>query len=173
MIASEGFSPLEVGAGSFLWTLVIFGVSLPLMWKLVFSRIAAMATERDALASEAILAAEKANQDAEQVRAEVEVRLGEAQAEAAKLLAGARERAEVRERDIVDNAKKEAEAMIASARTTIESEKDKALAAIRTEVVGLTGSRTQREFRGRSAHGARTRWGPGPCGRRSGPCGRR
>ena len=55
MIASEGFNPLEVGAGSFLWTLVIFGVPLPFMWKLVFSRIAAMATERDALASEAIL----------------------------------------------------------------------------------------------------------------------
>ncbi|MEE8468988.1 MAG: F0F1 ATP synthase subunit B [Planctomycetota bacterium] len=139
MIASEGFNPLDIGAaGSFLWTLIIFGVSLPFMWKLVFSRIAAMATERDALASKAILAAEKANQDAEQVRAEVEVHLGEAQVEAAKLMAGARERAEVRERDIVDNAKKEAEAMIASARSTILAEKDKALTAIRSEVVELS-----------------------------------
>ena len=139
MIASEGFNPLDVAAaGSFLWTLIIFGVSLPFMWKLVFSRIAAMATERDALAVEAIQAAEKASQEAEQVRAEVEVRLGEAQVEAAKLMAGARERAEVRERDIVDNAKKEAEAMIASARSTIEAEKGKALTAIRSEVVELS-----------------------------------
>ena len=108
------------------------------MWKIVFSKVAAGLSERDAKASEAIVAAERANEEAERARAEVEVRLGEAQAEAAKLMTLAKERAEVRERDIVDNAKREAEAMISSARTTIEVEKDKALAAIRGEVVALS-----------------------------------
>ena len=79
-----------------------------------------------------------ASEQAEKARAEVEVRLGEAQADAAKLLAEARERAEVRERDIVNNAKQEADAMIEAARATITAEKEKALTAIRDEVVDLS-----------------------------------
>ncbi len=139
MFLSEGLDLLDPrGAGNFIWTLAIFLVALIPMWKMVFSKIAKALEERDAKASEAIVAAEKASEAAEKARAEVEVRLGEAQAEAARMLSGAKERAEVRERDIVDNAKKEADAMIEAARTTIEAEKDKALTAIRTEVVDLS-----------------------------------
>ena len=134
-----GFNPLdETGLGNLMWTIVIFLAALPLMWKMVFSKIANALDERDAKASEAIRAAEKASEQAEAARAEVEVRLGEAQAESARMLSEAKERAEVRERDIVGNAKKEADAMIEAARATIEAEKDKALTAIRTEVVDLS-----------------------------------
>ncbi|MFT6831655.1 MAG: F-type H+-transporting ATPase subunit b, partial [Planctomycetota bacterium] len=41
-------------------------------------------------------------------------------------------------RDILESAKKEADAMVAQARTQIQGERDKALAEIRGEVVGLT-----------------------------------
>lgn len=134
-----GFDPLDPsGLGNLLWTIIIFLLALPLMWKMVFSKIAGALESRDAQASEAIRAAEQASEQAEAARAEVEVSLGEAQAEAARLLSEAKERAEVRERDIVDNAKKEADAMIESARATIEAEKDKALTAIRGEVVDLS-----------------------------------
>ena len=71
-------------------------------------------------------------------RAEVVVKLGEAQAEAAKVMAQARERAETREREIVEAAKAEAMAMVDTARKNIESEQDKAIAAIRSEVVELS-----------------------------------
>jgi len=126
------------GAGNFVWTLVIFLVALPVMWKMVFSKIAAALNERDAKASDAIVAAQQASEAAEAARAEVEIKLGETQAAAARMLSSAKERAEVRERDIVDNAKKEADAMIEAARGTIEAEKDKALTAIRNEVVDLS-----------------------------------
>jgi F-type H+-transporting ATPase subunit b len=53
------------------------------------------------------------------------------------MLSEARERAETREREIIETAKKEAEAMIDRARTDIEAEKEKALLAIRDEVVDL------------------------------------
>ena len=134
-----GFDPLALeGSGGFIWTIVIFAFALPLMWKLVFGVISDAMIERDAKASEAILAAQRASEEAEKSRAAVEVALGEAQVEAAKLLSQARERAEVRERDIKDNAKKEADAMIESARSTIRAEQDKALSAIRSEVVELS-----------------------------------
>jgi F-type H+-transporting ATPase subunit b len=139
LFLAEGLNLLDpAGAGNFIWTLVIFLVALPVMWKMVFARIAGALNERDAKASEAIVAAERASEAAEAARAEVEVKLGEAQTEAAKMLSDAKERAEVRERDIVDNAKKEADAMIEAARSAIEAEKDKALTAIRAEVVDLS-----------------------------------
>ena len=71
-------------------------------------------------------------------RAEVEVALGNANAEAKKILASATSRAEARERDIVENAKKEAEAMIVKAKADIDGEREKAVAQIRSEVVDLS-----------------------------------
>lgn len=139
LAAEGGFNPLDVsGGGGFLWTLIIFAAALPFMWKIVFEKVTTALSERDAKASEAIVLAQRAGEEAEKARAEIEVRLGEAQAEASKLLAQAKERAEVRERDIVDGAKREADAMIESARSAIEVEKEKALAAIRSEVVELS-----------------------------------
>ena len=70
------------GAGNFLWTLLIFALSFPLMWKMVFGPIVSALIERDAKASEAIHAAEAASEAAERSRAEVEVALGNANAEA-------------------------------------------------------------------------------------------
>ena len=137
--AEGGFNPLDVSqSGGMIWTIVIFLAALPFMWKVVFGKITAALVERDAKASEAIVAAQRASEEAEQSRAAVEVALGEAQAESAKLLSQARERAEVRERDILEKAKQESEAMIESARTTIQAEQEKALSAIRNEVVDLS-----------------------------------
>lgn len=145
LVADGGFQPLDLGGvGGFFWTLVIFLVALPFMWKVVWGPITVALSERDARATEAIAAAEKASQEAERSRAAVEVALGQAQSEAAKVLAAARERAETREHDIIETAKKEAAAMIESARTTIQAEQAKALTAIRNEVVDLSLSAASR-----------------------------
>lgn len=142
LLASEGggFHPLlhVGGPGNFLWTLIIFGLALVPMWKLVFGKIAGGMTARDGRVAEAIQAAERASAEAEKSRAAVEVALGEAQAEAAKLMAEARERAETREREILAEAKRESEALVDSARATIRAEQEKALATIRNEVVELS-----------------------------------
>ena len=126
------------GAGNFLWTLLIFALSFPLMWKMVFGPIVSALIERDAKASEAIHAAEAASEAAERSRAEVEVALGNANAEAKKIIASATSRAEARERDIFENAKKEAGAMILKANADIDGEREKAVAQIRSEVVELS-----------------------------------
>jgi len=134
-----GFDPLDMaGGGNLLWTWLIFIVSVPFMWKLVMGPITSALEERDSAAARAIGAAEKASAEAERARADVEVALGEARAEAAKLLSEARERAEVREHEIVQAAKQEASTMVENARKTIRAEQDKALSAIRNEVVDLT-----------------------------------
>lgn len=126
------------GIGGFLWTLIIFLGALPLMWKFVFGPISVALLERDAKANQAVDQARQASEAAEKARAEVEVALGNANREAKEILQSAGQRAEIRERDIVDSAKKEAEAMIANARTQIEAERDRAIAQIREEVVDLS-----------------------------------
>jgi len=134
-----GFNPLDLAAGgNLLWTLLIFVVSVPLIRKVVMGPVTRALEERDDHAARAIAAAEKASSDAEQARAEVEIKLGEAQAEAAKLLTEARQRAEVREHEIVEAAKQEAAGMVDTARKAIRAEQDKAIATIRKEVVDLS-----------------------------------
>jgi F-type H+-transporting ATPase subunit b len=133
-----GFNPLDVnGLGNAFWTWLIFIPSLFFAWKVVLGPITRALEERDERATEAIDAAEKASQEAQEARAEVEIKLGEAQTSAAELMSQARERAEGREREIIDTARKEADAMIERARTDIDAEKEKALLAIRDEVVDL------------------------------------
>lgn len=133
------FNPFDPAAGGgYLWTLVIFLVALPFMWKFVMGPISEAMSARDEKAREAIDVAERASRDAEKARAEVEVKLGEARTEAAALLGEARERAGVREKEIVEAAQRDAQTMVENARRTIQAEQDKALAAIREEVVDLS-----------------------------------
>lgn len=133
------FNPMAAGGfGGFLWTVIIFVIALPFIWKIVMGPVTAGLVQRDEQAFAAIESAEKAAREAEKVRAEVEVKLGEAQASAAKLLSEARERAEKREHEIIDLAKKEAETLRERAKADIETAKDQALTSIRDEVVELS-----------------------------------
>jgi F-type H+-transporting ATPase subunit b len=137
--SSDGFDPLDVNqGGNMLWTWIIFLVTLPFAWKVVLGPVARALEERDDRARRAIEESERASREAERSRAEVEVKLGEAQASAARLLSEARERAEVREREIVEDAKREGEALRERARADIETAKQQALQAIRDEVVELS-----------------------------------
>lgn len=145
MAAEGGFNPLDVsGGGGALWTWIIFLLSLGPIWIFVMGPVTRALLARDENAKRAITQAEKASADAERARAEVEIKLGEARTEAAKLLAQARERAEVREREIVEAAKTEAQALLEAARQAIRTEEEKALAAIRSEVVELSLSAATR-----------------------------
>jgi F-type H+-transporting ATPase subunit b len=135
-----GFDPLDPHSAlaTAIWTWIIFLAALTPVWKVVMGPITRALTQRDAVAAEAVHSAERASEEAERARAEVEVRLGEARTEAARLLEDARARGEVREREIVENAKQEAVAMVEKARVEIRAEKDKAMTAIRNEVVELS-----------------------------------
>lgn len=134
-----GFNPLDLhGIGGMLWTWIIFAVSLPFIWKVVMGPVTRALLERDVKAERAIAAAERASHDASEARAKLEVTLGEAQASAAKLLAEARSRAEARGHEIIEVAKAEAAALVEGAQKAIRTEQDKAISAIRNEVVDLS-----------------------------------
>lgn len=134
-----GFNPLNLeDGGNLIWTWVIFLAALPVIWLLVMGPISRALLDRDEKVQTSISAAERASQEAERARAEVEIKLGEAQAGAAKLLSEARERGEEREREILENARREAEALLVRARAEIGAAREQALTAIRDEVVDLS-----------------------------------
>lgn len=138
-LASGDFNPLAPETfGQALWTLIIFGLSLPFIWKMVLGPIVSALEERDGHAKEAILAAEAAKEAAERVHAEAEVSIGEARAESAKETAEARDRGEKRATEIIAAAEVKAKDMVVSAQAAIRAEQDKALSAIRNEVVELS-----------------------------------
>jgi|FLOH01.1.fsa_nt_gi F-type H+-transporting ATPase subunit b len=139
LASAGGFNPLAPDtAGQALWTLIIFGLSVPFIWKIVLGPIVIALEDRDGHAKEAILAAESAKEEAERVRAEVEVSLGEARAESAREMKEARERGEKRALEIIASAESKAKDLIVSAQATIRSEQEKAVSAIRSEVVELS-----------------------------------
>jgi F-type H+-transporting ATPase subunit b len=136
---SGGFNPLDLsGIGGTFWTLLIFAVALVPIWKMVMGPVTRALEERDAKAAAGLLAAQQASAAAEAARAEVDAKLREAQLEAAKIVDAARGRAEVVERELKDTAGREAQALLTRAKAEIRAEQDKALAAIRNQVVEVS-----------------------------------
>jgi F-type H+-transporting ATPase subunit b len=134
-----GFNPLDLAQGGGLfWTVVIFLISLPFIWKMVMGPITRGMEARDEAASAAIKAAEDAKSGAEKARAEVEAQLAAARAQAGTIVDEARARGEAREREILDTAKKESQALVERARIEIRAEQDKAIGTIRKQVVDLS-----------------------------------
>ncbi|MBK7876677.1 MAG: F0F1 ATP synthase subunit B [Planctomycetes bacterium] len=134
-----GFNPLDPhGIGIAFWTWLIFLLSLPFIWKVVMGPVTKALEARDDQAAKAIVAAEDAKKGAESARAEVETKLAEANRQAAQIVEEARLRAESRDKQLAEQAKKEAAAMLERARSEIRAEQEKAVSAIRREVVDLS-----------------------------------
>jgi F-type H+-transporting ATPase subunit b len=143
----------EDGGGSFLvspslglmiWTLLAFGVTLYLLNKLAFPRIAAALDRRRVAIQESIDAAQRAKQEADELLEEYRARLREAREQADDIVARSRKAAE----NVADETKAQAaqqrEALLANARRDIEHETRRALEELRKEVADLTVMATEK-----------------------------
>lgn len=142
ILAADGEKPgiaqmFEVGQSSFYWTLVIFLLSLPFMWKMVFGPITKALEEREDAARESARAAEAAREETERMKAAIQEDLDAARQEAAKQVAEAKARASAREQELMASAKAEAERERARARQEIEAALTAARETLRREAVGL------------------------------------
>jgi F-type H+-transporting ATPase subunit b len=143
----------EDGGGSFLvspslglmiWTLLAFGITLYLLNKLAFPRIAAALDRRRVAIQESIDAAQQAKQEADELLEEYRARLREAREQADDIVARSRKAAE----NVADETKVQAaqqrEALLANARRDIEHETRRALEELRKEVADLTVMATEK-----------------------------
>ncbi|HYM56733.1 MAG TPA: F0F1 ATP synthase subunit B [Solirubrobacteraceae bacterium] len=146
----------ESGGGSFLvspdiglmiWTLVVFVISMVVLSKLAFPRIAEALDKRQRAIEEAIDIAERTRRQAEELLAEYRERLHQARKQADDIVERARKTAEHNEAEAIAQAKRKREELMEQTRRDIEQETRRAIQEIRGEVANLTVLATQKVTR--------------------------
>jgi F-type H+-transporting ATPase subunit b len=148
--------PLAKSSGSFLispnvglmvWTLILFGLSLVVLWKLAFPRITEALDRRQKAIEDSIDAAERTRKEADDLLDEYRERLREARDQAEQIVQRARHAAEVHERDATADAQARREQLMEQTRREIEAETRRAIDEIRREVADLTVLATEKVTR--------------------------
>jgi F-type H+-transporting ATPase subunit b len=133
--------------GLMIWTLLVFGLSMYLLGKLAFPRIAEALDRRQKAIEESIDAAEHTRKEAEQILAEYRERLAEARGQADEIVSRARKTGEAAENEIIAEARSKREEMMDQTRRDIEAETRRAIQEIRAEVADLTVLATEKVAR--------------------------
>jgi F-type H+-transporting ATPase subunit b len=131
------FEAFGVDLAKLAFQIVNFLLLLYLLNRFLFKRVLAFLDERQARIAKGLEDAESAARDRELARAEREAALDEARKEAAAMVARAAKIAEDSRAETVAAAKAEAEKVTARAREEIVAEKEKAIAELRTQVADL------------------------------------
>jgi F-type H+-transporting ATPase subunit b len=130
--------------GLMIWTLLAFGITLYLLNKLAFPRIAEALDKRRKAIEDSIEHAEQAKREADELLEEYRARLREAREQAEDIVVRARKAAEKLAEETKAEASKQREEMLAGARRDIEHETRRALEELRREVADLTVTATEK-----------------------------
>jgi F-type H+-transporting ATPase subunit b len=135
------------GIGLMVWTLVLFGVSMFILSKVAFPRIAEALDKRQKAIEDSIDTAERTRKEADELLAEYRERLTAARQQADDIVARARKAGEQAEADLVVKGKERREELLEQARKDIETETRRAIQEIRAEVADLTILATEKVTR--------------------------
>ena len=133
--------------GLMIWTLLVFGISLYVLAKLAFPRIAEALDKRQKAIEESIETSERVRAEAEKLLEEYRERLAEARGQADDIVARARKTGEAHENEVLAEAKVKREEMMEQTRRDIEAETRRAIQEIRKEVADLTVAATEKVTR--------------------------
>ena len=156
LAATEGGAAAEEGSDSFLvspdvglmiWTLVVFAISMYVLGKLAFPRIAAALDKRQQAIEDAIDTADRTRKEANELLSEYRERLSEARSQADEIVARARKSAEHHEAESMADAKRKREEMMEATQREIQAETSRAIQSIRSEVADLTVMATEKVAR--------------------------
>jgi F-type H+-transporting ATPase subunit b len=143
----EGSFLVSPSVGLMVWTLVLFGVSLFILWKVAFPRIAEALDRRQKAIEDSIDTAERTRREADELLAEYRERLTAARQQADDIVARARKAGEQAEADLVVKGRERREELLEQARKDIETETRRAIQEIRAEVADLTILATEKVTR--------------------------
>ena len=133
--------------GLMIWTLLVFGLTLLVLWKVAFPRIGAALDKRQRMIEDSIDSAEKTRSEADALLKEYRERLSDARGQADEIVARARRTAEAHEAEIQAEARAKREEMMEQTRRDIEAETRRAIQQIRSEVADLTVLATEKVTR--------------------------
>jgi F-type H+-transporting ATPase subunit b len=135
------------GIGLMVWTLFLFGVSMYILSKVAFPRIAEALDKRQRAIEEAIDTADRTRREADELLAEYRERLTAARQQADDIVARARRAGEQQEADAVGAGRRRREELLEQARKDIQAETRRAIQEIRAEVADLTILATEKVTR--------------------------
>jgi F-type H+-transporting ATPase subunit b len=133
--------------GLMIWTLLAFGITLYLLNKLAFPRIAEALDRRRRAIEESIEHADRAKAEADELLDEYRARLREAREQAEDIVVRARKAADTLADESKAQAVQQREELLATTRRDIEAETRRALDEIRKEVANLTVIATEKVTR--------------------------
>jgi F-type H+-transporting ATPase subunit b len=142
-----GSGLVSPGLGLMIWTLLVFGISMYVLAKLAFPRIAEALDKRQKAIEDSIETSERVKHEAEELLQEYRERLAEARGQADDIVARARKTAEAHENEVLAEAKGKREEMMEQTRRDIEAETRRAIQEIRKEVADLTVAATEKVTR--------------------------
>jgi F-type H+-transporting ATPase subunit b len=145
--SGEGNFLVTPGIGLMIWTLAAFGLTLFVLYKLAFPRIADALDRRQRAIEESIDTASRLRVEAEELLEQYRERLKQARTQAEQIIVRARKAAEVREAEAISEAKERREELLEQTRRDIESETRRAIQEIRNEVADLTILATEKVTR--------------------------
>jgi F-type H+-transporting ATPase subunit b len=131
-------SPFEVNFGLFLWTWVVFLGLLFLLKKFAFPAIFKMTEDRERAIARQLEEAEKANTEARALLEENRKLLAQARTQAQALVAEAKSASEKERAAAIEKTRQEQDELLARARRDIADERDKAVVELRREAVDLS-----------------------------------
>ena len=131
-------SPFAVNSGLVIWTWVVFVVLLFLLKKFAFPAILKATEERERTIARQLDEAAKANAEAKALLDENRRLLAEARTQAQAMMAEAKSAAEKERTTAIDKTRHEQDELLERARRDIAAERDKALTDLRREAVDLS-----------------------------------
>lgn len=144
---SGGNFLVSPNVGLMIWTLLAFSITLFVLNKVAFPRIAEALDKRRKAIDDSIEHAEQAKRDADELLEEYRARLREAREQADDIVVRARKAAEGLADEAKATATKQREELMAATRRDIEAETRRALEEIRKEVADLTLIATEKVTR--------------------------
>jgi F-type H+-transporting ATPase subunit b len=145
--ASSGSFLIKPNVGLMVWTLLLFGISMYVLYKLAFPRITQALDKRQHMIEESIDHADKIRHEADELLAEYRERLQAARRQADEIIDRARKAADTREHESEEEAHRRREELMERARRDIEIETQRSIQEIRREVADLTVLATERVTR--------------------------
>ena len=145
--AGGGNFLVQPGIGVMIWTLIAFGITLLILRRAAYPRIAEALDKRRRAIAESIDAAERTRVEADRLLGEYRERLREAREQADDILTRARKASEKVQEEAKVQANQKREELMEQTRRDIEQETRRALEQIRREVADLTVMATEKVTR--------------------------
>ena len=134
----HGSGPLTVEGGLMFWTVVVFLLLLAILKKFAWPAVLGAVEAREKALEEQLAEAERNRAEAAKLLAEHKKLVGDARAQAAAILAEARTAADKERAVALEKTKEEQAELLERARREIASERDRAITDLRREAVDIS-----------------------------------